>query len=194
MSSSPMQITANRQNAALSTGPRSESGKQASSQNRTSHGLTARRAVLQNESQADFDALLDAMIADYKPATIVERQLCFEIAENSWRLKRAAGLETDLLDRAPDFLSVSDDLDKIRRYRTSIERAWHKAIEQLARLQAARCKQQPPPPKPKTSTVDDLLKGYLYAPAPSAAPHQIEPEEAPEEEIGFVPQSLPQAA
>jgi hypothetical protein len=39
----------NRANSAHSTGPRTESGKQRSSQNALSHGLTARTAVLPTE-------------------------------------------------------------------------------------------------------------------------------------------------
>jgi hypothetical protein len=44
----------NRANSAHSTGPRTESGKQRSSLNALSHGLTARTAVLPTEDQAGF--------------------------------------------------------------------------------------------------------------------------------------------
>lgn len=188
MSSSPQQIAANRQNAALSTGPRSVTGKTASSQNRTSHGLTACRTVLKSELQSDFDQLLAGTKRDYQPATLVEEQLCLEITECFWRLQRASRLETDLLDQSEDFLAISDDLDKIRRYRTSIERAWHKAIDQLIKLQTARQKQQPPP-APKRSMAEDLIKQYLYGPVPVNSEELSEEAEEEFEENGFVSQS-----
>jgi hypothetical protein len=47
---------ANRSNALLSTGPRTDSGKQRSSLNALRHGLTAACAVLQSEDRAAYDA------------------------------------------------------------------------------------------------------------------------------------------
>jgi len=52
-------------------------------------------------------------------------------------LRRADRLETEFFDSGKDF----SELDKLRRYRTSIERAFHKAIDQLRKLQADAAKQ-----------------------------------------------------
>ena len=185
MSASPEQIAANRQNAALSTGPRSESGKQTSSQNRTSHGLTATRMVLRAEDQAKFDELLIQLESDYSPQTILERQLCLEITESFWRLQRAAQLETDLFDAGDDFLAIADALDKLRRYRTSIEREWHKSIDQLIKLQGIRRKPESaekPKPRQENSRIAELMKQYLFAPMPGR-------DTARNDEIGFVSQN-----
>jgi hypothetical protein len=48
-------IRANRANAMLSTGPRTDSGKQRSSLNALRHGLTAASAVLASEDRAAYD-------------------------------------------------------------------------------------------------------------------------------------------
>src|ERR1700693_1905973 len=44
----------NRSNAQHSTGPRTDAGKQRSSQNALRHGLTARSAVIPSEDPADY--------------------------------------------------------------------------------------------------------------------------------------------
>jgi len=47
---------ANRANALLSTGPRTDAGKQRSSLNALRHGLTAASAVLLSEDRSAYDA------------------------------------------------------------------------------------------------------------------------------------------
>jgi hypothetical protein len=63
---------ANRANARLSTGPRTDSGKQRSSLNALRHGLTAASAVLPSEDHAAFDAHRRGFFDEYKPATPTE--------------------------------------------------------------------------------------------------------------------------
>jgi hypothetical protein len=50
----PAQIIANQANAQRSTGPRTVEGKQASSANATSHGLTSRSTVLPGEDPEEY--------------------------------------------------------------------------------------------------------------------------------------------
>jgi hypothetical protein len=52
------QNEANRINAQKSTGPRTDEGKQRSSQNALKHGLLAKRSVIPGEDPAEFDALV----------------------------------------------------------------------------------------------------------------------------------------
>ncbi|HEY7615839.1 MAG TPA: hypothetical protein VH744_03475, partial [Terriglobales bacterium] len=55
------QIAANRANAQLSTGPRTEAGKAAVAQNRATHGLSgAAFFLLPHEDEAEFQALVAA--------------------------------------------------------------------------------------------------------------------------------------
>jgi hypothetical protein len=52
------QKSANRRNAALSTGPKTANGKAIASANARSHGILSTALVLPHESQSEFDALL----------------------------------------------------------------------------------------------------------------------------------------
>jgi hypothetical protein len=61
------QITANQQNAQSSTGPQTEQGKAAVSQNALKHGLTAPFDVLDHEDQDEFDALLQGTVTSSSP-------------------------------------------------------------------------------------------------------------------------------
>ena len=55
---STTQLASNRQNSLLSTGPRTESGKIASSKNAISHGLSAVDPVLAYENRDEFQKLV----------------------------------------------------------------------------------------------------------------------------------------
>jgi hypothetical protein len=54
---SNLQVEANRQNAKLSTGPKSEHGKRVSSMNAPKHRLTAQHLTLFDETEEDFSSL-----------------------------------------------------------------------------------------------------------------------------------------
>ena len=72
MSTSPMQLAANQANALLSTGPRTDAGKEIVSTNALSHGLTSTRVILPGESQQEFDKLRDSVVSEYGPGNPVE--------------------------------------------------------------------------------------------------------------------------
>src|SRR4051794_1001393 len=153
------QIRANRENAQLSTGPQSESGKEISSANHTSHGLTSRKIVLKTENQAEYDDLLAGINTEYTPTSTTEVELVYEIAGQAWRLRRADGVETRIFDEAgDDVLKVTAELDKVRRYRSSIEKAWHKAIEHLRKIQASRPNPAPAPEPAVTAKAEHAAK------------------------------------
>jgi len=54
---SPAQIIANRQNAALSTGPTTPAGKEVASKNAMRHNLTGVFTPLAHENPADFEQI-----------------------------------------------------------------------------------------------------------------------------------------
>ena len=70
--SSRKQIEANRNNAKQSTGPRTNAGKQRSSQNALQHGLLAKQTVIPGENPADFEALLSSYEDTFQPSNPVE--------------------------------------------------------------------------------------------------------------------------
>ena len=145
------QITANQANALKSTGPITPEGKAQVRNSALRHGLTSRHLVLPGENIADFENLLEQHLAQYAPATETERNLVTEIAEHAWRLIRARRVETCTLDLymarvgesvegnpevalAVAFHQFGRELDRLRRYETTIVRAHARAIAELRSL------------------------------------------------------------
>jgi hypothetical protein len=91
------QWATNRENAQKSTGPRTEDGKRRSRRNALRHGLTAQTVVDGLEDPEDYRAFEATIIADYDAHTAVERELVLRLASLLWRIRRATGIETDLL-------------------------------------------------------------------------------------------------
>jgi hypothetical protein len=92
------QINANRENAQKSTGPVTAEGKAAVSQNAVKHGLFAVQDVVTTESQAEFDAMREQMLADLAPAGAVESVLAQRVISLVWRLKRAETMQTQAVE------------------------------------------------------------------------------------------------
>ncbi len=148
--SSDAKIAANRANAKKSTGPRTEAGKAVSSRNNTRHGLTAKRLLLETEDPEKYEALRKDLIESYQPANAAELMLVEEIAQSFWRLQRARNIEAENMnmnaggaDPIIAFGCAQAHFDNIRRYMTTIERAWHRAMQQLEKTQAIRARRIP---------------------------------------------------
>src|SRR5256885_214732 len=82
------QITANRQNAQKSTGPKTPEGRAAVRLNSLKHGLTAQTLVLPGEKEEEFNALLESLAGEHDPATATEEALVAQLAMATWRLRR----------------------------------------------------------------------------------------------------------
>jgi hypothetical protein len=91
------QIEANRRNARVSTGPRTDNGKRRSRKNAHRHGLSAETIIEPLEDPEDYQAFEAAILADYAPRTAVERELVGRLASLMWRIRRATMIETGLL-------------------------------------------------------------------------------------------------
>ena len=94
---SPRQLEANRQNAKRSTGPRTDDGKRIVRRNALRHGLTAETVIDILEDPEDYKAFEATITADYDAHTAVQRELVLRLASLLWRIRRATGIETDLL-------------------------------------------------------------------------------------------------
>jgi hypothetical protein len=94
---SDRQIAANRRNALLSTGPRSEVGKASSRRNALDHGLRAERLLLDGEDPAVFEMLREDLFEEFAPAMAYEAQLVDRITSLVWRLRRVAEFEIAIL-------------------------------------------------------------------------------------------------
>src|SRR3954454_20813431 len=95
---STRQLEANRRNAAKSTGPKTQAGKAASSQNALVHGFTALTVVLSTEDNKLFLAMRQELHNELRPVGLIESGLVDEIAAARWRQRRCARLETGLLE------------------------------------------------------------------------------------------------
>ena len=143
--SSARKIAANRANAQRSTGPQTIEGKQQSRYNATRHGLSGKQVVVDGEDPKRYEALLRDLIDAYQPANAAELNLVEEIAQNFWRLQRARAIEAEMfyLCGSEPVVSMNNEpaqFDRILRYMTSIERAYHRAIDQLQETQKLRAK------------------------------------------------------
>ncbi len=143
----------NRSNAQHSTGPRTETGKQRSSQNAISHGLTARTAVLSSEDPAAYQRHCRQFMDEYQPANATETQLVKEIADTSWRLNRIPLLEADILNRAQspapspeppafDIVDAHRLLAGLGLHGARLSRQFQKAFDQLRDIQFERLQRE----------------------------------------------------
>ncbi len=190
--------------AAKCTGPVTEAGKAKMRDNALRHGLTSKHVVIKGEDPEEYEALRQDLLDDWKPADTQEEILVAQIAESAWRLMRVRRVETRTYDNyilvaeklnaagiakcSPDpddqltacFHSNSKQFDNIRRYETTIERSYYRAITEIRKLQKERKKTE--------------LESVSQKPAPLARPSANSMPSAPENnpalpESGFVSQS-----
>ena len=91
--STSAQIEANRANAQLSTGPKSETGRAKSSLNAVKTGLTGQTVLLPNEDAALYQAHVAEYLKSYEPVGDDELRLVQSLADTTWRLMRIPSLE-----------------------------------------------------------------------------------------------------
>jgi hypothetical protein len=145
---SKRKLAANRANAQKSTGPKTPAGKETVSQNRITHGLCGRFRVLSNESQAEYDALLERFMRAEQPADDVERELVAKMARHTWLSQRAAVFQEacflvqprteDQKARNADSVGVLKDLDIYLRYQVHHDRAYQRAAAELLKRRKDR--------------------------------------------------------
>jgi hypothetical protein len=135
-------LEANRANAQLSTGPRSEEGKRTSSLNAVKTALTGVTVLLPTDDAAEYQRHIAAYEKEFRPVGIEESELVQSLADISWRLRRIPALEMAIYARGSiefaDEFAEENDPD-VRR--SLIELHTHLAYEKQLRnlqLQEAR--------------------------------------------------------
>jgi hypothetical protein len=156
------QITANQLNSQLSTGPRTEAGKQTVSRNASIHGLAAKKFFLIESDKPVFAELHAALTRHYQPATEHECALLEELAEAKWRCRTARTIESSFFElqvkeqrRADPSITEEDALARVfsdevlqkrmrlmMRYLTSAERSAQKIRAELETVIAIRLEQE----------------------------------------------------
>ena len=129
----------NRANSQLSTGPRTPQGKTNSSRNSFKHGLYSKQLIIDGEDPAEFDALRADLRAEHGPASTTEEILVDELAQHFWRMRRFRALEARAwsLENLDTWLE-NGLLSLIQRSMASAERAFHKALAALKKIQKER--------------------------------------------------------
>jgi hypothetical protein len=192
-----------RRNGAKSRGPKTARGKKKSSANAMRHGLRSNSLfVLANERPEVWQALLDDVVARYRPEGPVQQELCLEIAWAIWRMRRSRTVETGLLDSEMDlrepalnntfdsfdegvrladgFKSLADNsrsLDLLLRYGGRCRRDLERSLDALARVQA------------EAAPAPDRIAEPAEKPAQNARPAVPQPN--PAEELSGEKQKLP---
>ena len=83
-----------------SGGPKTSEGKLASSQNSLKLGVYSRKITLINESDDEFNQLLEQFMVDFAPRDIAESVMVRDLAIITWKRLRLEGLEQSSLVRA----------------------------------------------------------------------------------------------
>src|SRR5438034_9984722 len=87
------QILANRANALHSTGPTTPEGKKAAAKNSTRHGKLAQTVVLDGESEARFQELLEKFNTLLQPNSAAEAAIVETMTIARWKQMRIWGIE-----------------------------------------------------------------------------------------------------
>jgi hypothetical protein len=161
---SPAKLAANQANAQLSSGPRTEAGKQISSLNALKTALTGKTVLLPTDDRAAYETLTNKLLNDFQPATPDERTLVQSLIDTIWRLERTMNLEfaiytkgslefADQFDHlAPaarnqmiqveTFLKYEKSIRNLNTQEARLQRKLVKDTAELQRLQAERHQQE----------------------------------------------------
>jgi len=158
----PAQIAANQANAQLSTGPRSDEGKQRSSRNSTCHGMCSKDLVILPGEEDEFAQLLEGLSDELAPVGQIEEVVFQQIIHGAWNLRRCRRREAELVTCSIDPLLDDTNEAKLRRLDTYARRAqneFSRAMKELKALQTERqyrIEAQPPQPD---EDIDETMRG-----------------------------------
>ncbi len=167
-----------------STGPTSLAGKEISSQNALKHGCCSNRLILADESEQEWRDLLQGWLDDYQPGTQTGRSLVAKAAEAEWfllrMLRRHKEAEQRLAAEQPDTFLWTDEqhklLERFLRYRTTAERSFTRALNNLERLRKNRIQESD-----REERIAQRIQRAEAAAAAKTAKVKPEPEPKPEE-------------
>ncbi len=160
--STEKQFEANRENAKLSTGPRTAEGKSKSSFNAVKTGLTGRTVLLSGDDATVYQEQVQRFIDQYRPEGEEERTLVQSIADTEWRLLRIPSLEAGIyalgrlefaslfdhddpavcaaLIEAKTFLAYQKQINNLGVQETRLRRQLENDRERLKQIQNTRAK------------------------------------------------------
>jgi hypothetical protein len=156
-------VAAARAASKLSTGPRSEEGKAIASKNAVKHGFAGAVMVIDDEDKEAYELHLDAYHQTFQPVSQPECDAVRLAANAMWRIDRLTSIETGLFELEASFhaphvdamldtdklhhyyaiafkeqIGDSNPIDLCRRYLSSAQRDFHRAIVTFNLLRASR--------------------------------------------------------
>src|ERR1019366_2342829 len=146
------QIQANRANAQLSTGPRTEQGKAISRLNALKSGIDARNEAAGGENPSALAALAAEYDREFQPLGVVERVLVDILVRDDWFLRRYRFLAADLINHAAGvayetkrgadfgagFATNTESFQRLHRHIIETERSFFTHLAELERRQTVR--------------------------------------------------------
>ena len=145
---SPAQVTANRANALLSTGPATPETKSAVRHNAIKYGIHAKSLIIPGEDPEEFEAFKEFQLDTWCPQEMAEQQCVDQLTTTLWRLNRLENAEAQIWDAAMEngatlgnaLETKSPLLDRVGRMIDRLQRSIRQITKELQRLQAARAK------------------------------------------------------
>ncbi|HXB69993.1 MAG TPA: hypothetical protein VNY05_17195 [Candidatus Acidoferrales bacterium] len=153
-------------------------------------GIHAESTIITGEDPEALAQLADTFYRDHHPATAMERALLDNVIRDTWLLTRFSRIDAEIIDYEIEdatypkdlnqagkaFMDSATDQIRLQRRIDATRRSQIQSFKELQRLQAERFAQPAPQPQPVSAPLDVTA-------APSI----------PKEQIGFVPQTPPQA-
>ncbi len=190
---SAAKIEANRRNALQSTGPKTDAGKQASSRNAIKHGLYSSTFLLPEEVRSEYAAFCDRYLDEFQPDGLAEENLVQEMIAAKWRLLRLNIVEQGVwatprchLTGAastpapkPNAIEIGFEagqnphclksLAAISQLQSRLGREYHRAANQLHKLQTERKAAGSASPQPEPPAAEDSSNSFCETnPTPPA--------------------------
>jgi hypothetical protein len=162
--SSGARTDANRRNAALSTGPRTESGKARSAQNAVRSGWFSQRLQVAEGAGQLYLEFEQAWVRELAPEGLLELEAFNDFLRASWHKREVIEAQSQLAPSSPAaFLdeALARRLDRLHRYERDFERRANRALRELRRLRSVR---EPAAPAART-LAEDLRAGLSDLPA-----------------------------
>ncbi len=155
---SARKLEANRANAQLSTGPRSEEGKQRSAQNALTHGLSA-QLLVPTEDQQTYEQHQQSFIDDLNPQSPLQLFMVQRLALLTRKLHKCSQAEANITNRA--------NLNRIFQTRQANLKAQQDHAEYMKYRHTAKNPKPRPEPDPIPEPVpasDILLNRFIDSP------------------------------
>jgi hypothetical protein len=203
------QIQANRSNAQLSTGPRTEPGKAISRRNALKTGIDARNEAASGEDPAALAGLAAEYDHEFQPLGVVERLLVDILIKDDWFLRRYRFLAADLVnhgaavayetkrgaDFGAGFAANTNSFHRLHRHIVETERSFFTHLAELERRQGLRRQHQAEVDSSVTDSpqTENPEIGFVPQPPvmPATAPAATRSPQTPNPVYGFVPYTTP---